>query len=44
VDCGNAHVVDSVFAALPPAATPASGMYQNLQWLKNTVLPLGNQP
>jgi hypothetical protein len=44
VDCTNTHTVDPVFAALPPAATPQSGMYQNLQWLKNTVLPLGNQP
>jgi hypothetical protein len=37
-------VVDPKFNAAPPATTYPSGAYQNLQWLKNTILPLGNQP
>jgi hypothetical protein len=35
---------DPVFAAIPPAANFASGMFQNISWLKNSIVPLGNQP
>jgi hypothetical protein len=44
VDCANTHAVDPKFGAAPPAVTYTSGAYRNLQWLKNTILPLGNQP
>ena len=44
VDCADPHTVDPKFAAVPPATTYPSGMYANLQWLKNTILPLGDQP
>lgn len=43
-DCSNTHTVDPKFAAVAPATTYNSGAYKNLQWLKNTILPLGNQP
>jgi hypothetical protein len=43
VDCGDPHAVDPKFGAVPPETTYPSGMYQNLQWLKTTILPLGNQ-
>jgi len=51
VDVGNptpdpeGSTVDPVWERVPPASpTFPSGMYQSIQWLKNTVLPLGNQP
>ena len=44
VDCSNAHTIDPLFAAIPTATTYPSGMYQNISWLKNAILPLGNQP
>jgi hypothetical protein len=45
VDCNDTnHVTDPKFGAVAPAATYPSGMFQNIQWLKNTILPLGNQP
>lgn len=50
VDVGNpfpdpaASTVDPTWARVPPATpTFSSGMYRNVQWLKNTILPLGNQ-
>jgi hypothetical protein len=43
-DCVDPHTVDPKFAAVPPATVYPSGMYANLQWLKNTILPLGDQP
>ena len=43
-DCNSPHTVDPTWAAVPPAVTYPSGLYSNLQWLKNTILPLGNQP
>ena len=42
VNCGD--TIDPRFVAVPPATTYTSGLYQNLQWLKNTILPLGVQP
>ena len=44
VDCSNAYTIDPLFAAIPTAMTYPSGMYQNISWLKNAILPLGNQP
>jgi hypothetical protein len=44
VDCKDVNVIDPVFGALPPASTFPSGMFENIGWLKNTILPLGNQP
>jgi hypothetical protein len=42
--CADVHTTDPVFARIPPATTFASGLFQNVSWLKNTILPLGNQP
>jgi hypothetical protein len=42
--CNNVHTTDPVFAQRPPLPTFASGQYQNVLWLKNAILPLGNQP
>jgi hypothetical protein len=46
VDCedGAPHDIDPKFAAEPPATTYPSGLYQNVEWLKEVILPLGNQP
>jgi hypothetical protein len=46
VDCKDAEPrnIDPMFAAEPPATTHPSGLYRNVWWLKNTILPLGNQP
>jgi hypothetical protein len=43
VDCAEQPVIDPYFAAVPPMRTYVSGMYQNIRWLKNSILPLGDQ-
>jgi hypothetical protein len=42
VDC--ADTIDPKFTAVPPATTYPAGLHANLSWLKETILPLGNQP
>jgi hypothetical protein len=43
VDCDDGHNIDPKFIAVPPLTTYTSGLWQNVQWLKNTILPLGPQ-
>ena len=46
IDCNDSapHNIDPKFAAEPPAKTYSSGLYANIRWLKEIVLPLGPQP
>jgi hypothetical protein len=46
IDCPGTNLnrrIDPKWGALPPALTYPSGVYKNVKWLKDKILPLGQQ-